>query len=102
MRFDDYWITDKALDFAAKEQGTDKEELISGLSIMAPAILAQFNMPELQEQVSAAISSYLKNPKNIEIKAAPSAPTPIMTFVALASNPASLIEALNVSISANK
>ncbi len=102
IRFDDDGISNKAIDLIAAQQGANREQFIAGLVMMAPAFLAEFNMPELQAQVSKALSTYLNDPNNIEIKAAPTNPTPIMAFVALANNPPALLELLNLDINANQ
>ncbi len=100
--FNDGGITNKAIDYIAVEQGSDRKQFVDGISAMAPAILAEFNAPGLQSQVSEAVSSYLNNPQNFEIKSAPTNPVPLMTFMALASNPPALLAMLNISVMANQ
>ncbi len=100
--FEDYGITGKILDIFAAQQGTTRENMIPGLAMMASAFLAEFNVPELQEQISEAVSAFLSDPKNIEIKIKPTNPAPITSFIVLASDPQALIKLLNVSVSANK
>ncbi len=102
ISFDDYGVTNKTLDFVAAQQGTTRDKMVPGLAMMAPMFLTQFEVPELQKQVSTAISTYLNDPKNIEIKASPQNPTPIMAFVALVNNPPALLALLNVSVLANQ
>jgi hypothetical protein len=102
IRYDDYGITNKILDLLATQQGSKREELVAGFSMMAPMLLASFNVPELQAQVSTAVTSYLNDPKNFEIKTTPANPTPFMAFVALAQTPPALVEALNISVIANQ
>ena len=102
INFDDDGITNKILDMVAAQQGTNKEEMIVGLAMMASIFSAELKMPQLQEQIKTAITTYLNDPKTIEIKANPSEAVPLMTFMALAPNPPALIAALNLSILANQ
>lgn len=100
--FADGGITNKAIDYIAAEQGSDRKQFVDGISAMAPALLAEFNVPDLQAQVGEAVSVYLNDPQNFEIKVAPSNPAPLMAFMALASNPPALLAMINLSIKANQ
>ncbi len=102
ISFEDYGISTKILDLVAAQQGTTRDKMVPGLVMMAPMFLAEFEVPELQEQVSTAVSAYLNDPKNIEIKVKPENSTPIMAFVALVNNPPALLALLNISVLANQ
>lgn len=59
IRFDDASITQKALDYAGSRQGVTGSELAQPLKALVQILMAQLNMPELQNQVSAAVSTCL-------------------------------------------
>ncbi len=48
IRFEDAGITAKALEYAGKQQGVDGKQFAQSLKGMAPMMLAQLNIPELQ------------------------------------------------------
>lgn len=102
VNFEDDGITNKILNLVTAQQGTNKKEMIAGLSMMIPMFLSSFELPELQSQIEEAVDAYLSDPKNIEIKVKPENSTPIMAFVALANNPPALLVLLNISILANQ
>lgn len=102
IRFDDAGITAKALDYAGKQQGVDGKQFAQSLKGMAPMMLAQMNIPELQAQISSALNAYLDDPKSIEVSAAPAQPLPVPQIMGAAmGNPADLAKTLNVQVKAN-
>lgn len=102
IRFEDAGITAKALEYAGKQQGVDGKQFAQSLKGMAPMMLAQLNIPELQTQISTAINAYLDNPKSIEVSATPAQPLPAPQIMGAAmGNPADLVKTLNVQVKAN-
>lgn len=102
IRFDDAGITAKALDYAGKQQGVDGKQFAQSLKGMAPMMLAQLNIPDLQAQISSALNAYLDNPKSIEVSATPAQPLPVPQIMGAAmGNPADLAKTLNVQVKAN-
>ena len=103
IRFDDASITKRLLDYFGKEQGVTGEQFAQSLKGMVPIMMAQLNVPELQNQVSAAVTKFLDDPKNIEIKAAPAAPVaaPMIMGAAMGA-PQTLPQVLGVSVNANQ
>ncbi|MBX5088020.1 hypothetical protein [Rhizobium lentis] len=102
IRFDDASITKKALDYAGSKQGVSGEELAQSLKALVPIMMAQLNMPELQNQVSAAVSTYLDGPKSLTISAAPGKPVPVPMIVGAAMGaPNTVPSVLGVKVSAN-
>ena len=103
IRFDDASITKRVLDYMGKEQGVTGEQFTQSLKGMVPIMMAQLNMPDLQNQVSAAVSKYLDDPKNIEIKAAPASPVaaPMIMGAAMGA-PQTLPQVLGVTVTANQ
>jgi hypothetical protein len=103
LRFDDASITKRVLDYVAKQQGVAADQFTQSLKGMVPIMMAQLNVPDLQTQVSAAVSKYLDDPKNLEIKAAPSSPVaaPMIMGAAMGA-PQTLPKVLGVTVTANQ
>ena len=103
IRFDDDSLTNKILDYVAKQQGMSAKDIANQAKAIVPFGMAQLNNPDLTAQASAAVNTYLDNPKSIEIRAEPSSPVPFATIMAGAmSNPANLTKTLGVSVKANE
>ncbi|WP_064684047.1 hypothetical protein [Rhizobium bangladeshense] len=102
IRFDDASITKKALDYAGAKQGVTGDELAQSLKALVPMMMAQLNMPELQNQISAALNTYLDGPKSLTISAAPEKPVPVPMIVGAAMGaPNTIPTVLGVKVSAN-
>lgn len=78
VRFDDATITKRVLDYIGAQQGVSGDQLAQSLKGMVPLMMAQLNVPELQNQVSTAVNSYLDAPKSLTISAEPASPVPIV------------------------
>lgn len=103
VRFDDASITNKGLDYAAKQAGVDRAGIIAQTKGILPFGLAMLKDPDFSTKVTAAVSAYLDAPKNLEVKAAPAAPVPFALLIATGSTtPEALIKQLNVSVTANQ
>ncbi|MCD2171803.1 hypothetical protein [Rhizobium sp. C4] len=103
IRFDDASITKRLLDYFGKEQGVTGEQFAQSLKGMVPIMIAQLNVPDLQNQVSAAVAKFLDDPKSLEIKAAPASPVaaPMIMGAAMGA-PQTLPQVLGVSVNANQ
>ena len=102
LRFDDASITKKALDYAGSQQGVTGDELAQSLKGLVPVMLAQLNLPELQNQISAAVNTYLDGPKSLTISAAPEKPVPFPMIVGAAMGaPNTIPTVLGVKVTAN-
>ncbi|WP_085025111.1 hypothetical protein [Ensifer aridi] len=102
IRFDDASITKKALDYAGSQQGVTGEQLAQSLKAMVPIMMAQLNVPELQNQVSAAVNAYLDAPKSLTISAKPEKPVPFpMIMGAAMGAPNTIPSVLGVKVTAN-
>ncbi|HTM77058.1 MAG TPA: hypothetical protein VL133_05475, partial [Devosia sp.] len=102
IRYDDASLAGKLLDFYAKAQGIEKAQFVEGLKTMVPQMIAGLGIPELVNLVAPAVSSFLDDPQSLEIKLAPASPTSLLVLMAAASNPASLISALGLTVTANQ
>ncbi|MGO6994611.1 hypothetical protein [Rhizobium leguminosarum] len=102
IRFDDASITQKALDYAGSQQGVTGDQLAQSLKGLVPMMMAQLNMPELQNQVAAAVNTYLDGPKSLTISAAPEKPVPVPMIIGAAMGaPNTIPSVLGVKVTAN-
>lgn len=102
IRFDDASITKRALDYAGQQQGVTGQQLANSLKAMAPMMLAQLNVPELQNAVASAVTAYLDDPKSFTVSAKPSAPVAFpMIMGAAMGAPNTIPQMLGVKVSAN-
>ncbi|MBB3743363.1 hypothetical protein CO662_10545 [Rhizobium anhuiense] len=102
VRFEDASITKRALDYAGSQQNMSGKQMADSLKAMTPIMLAQLNIPELQNAVSAAVNTFLDDPKSLTVKAAPEKPVPFPTIVGAAMGaPNTLPQVLGVKVTAN-
>ncbi|MDB5527084.1 MAG: hypothetical protein JWR51_187 [Devosia sp.] len=102
IRYDDASLAGKLLEFFAQAQGIDKAQMVEGLKAMVPQMIASVGIPELVDLVAPPVSTFLDDPKSLEVDVAPGSPTSLLVLMAAASNPASLITALGVTVTANE
>lgn len=103
ISFDDAGITKRGIDYAAKEQNTTSQQLSQMIKGMAPMMIAQLNLPELQNAVSAAVNTYVDDPKNFTISATPAKPVPFpMIMGAAMGAPNTIPSVLGVTVTANE
>jgi hypothetical protein len=102
IRFEDSSLTKRLLDYFGAEQGVTGEQLAQSIKGLAPLMLAQLDIPELQNQVTAAINTFLDDPKNLTITAEPDKPVPFpMLMGAGMGAPKTLPGVLGVKVTAN-
>ncbi len=102
IRFDDDSLTAKVLGYVAGQQGMKPQDIANQAKAIVPFGMAQLNDPELTQQVSAAVSAYLDNPRSIELAARPASPVPFALIMAGAmSSPQDLTKTLGVRVKAN-
>lgn len=103
ISFADASLTKKVLDVVGAEQGVSGEQMAQSLKGMVPLLIAQLNMPELQNQISQAVNTYLDAPKNIKISAEPASPVPFpMIMGAAMGAPNTIPQVLGVKVTANE
>jgi len=103
IRFDDASLTNKLLDYFANQQGSDRATLTNQVKAVLPLFAGQLRNAAFAAQVSQAVSTYLDNPKSLEIRATPPAPVPVAVLMATGSSqPEKLPDVLNVTVTANK
>jgi hypothetical protein len=102
IRFEDGGITQKALDVAGKRQNASGDQMAQMIKAMTPVVLAQYNIPELQNALSQAVNTYLDNPGSMTITAQPPNPVPFpMILGAGMGAPNTLPGVLGVTVTAN-
>ena len=102
ISFEDASITKKLLDYAGGEQGVSGDQMAQSLKGLVPIMLAQLNMPELQNQIAAAVNTYIDDPKSITISAEPKEPVPFpMIMGAAMGAPNTIPQVLGVTVTAN-
>lgn len=103
ISFADAGITKRGLDYAGAQQGQTGEQMKQMIKGMAPLMLAQLKLGELQNSVTTAINAYLDNPQNITITAEPenAVPFPMIMGAAMGA-PETLPKVLGVTVSANE
>jgi hypothetical protein len=70
---------------------------------LLPFALARIGIPELQQQITDAVSIYLDNPQSLEIKAQPSEAVSFGQIMGSAmADPRSLHKLLGVTVTANQ
>ena len=103
ISFDDASITKKLLDYAGSEQGVTGEQMAQSLKGLVPIMIAQLNMPDLQNQIAAAVNTYLDDPKSLKISAEPKEPVPFpMIMGAAMGAPQTIPQVLGVTVTANQ
>lgn len=103
IQFEDDSVTDKALAYAGKQQGVTADQMRQSVKFMLPLMLGQLGIPALQQQISAAASAYLDNPGSFTITAKPASPVAVPVIMGAAmGDPKSLVDLLNIQISANE
>ena len=102
ISFDDASITKKLLEYAGSEQGVTGEQMAQSLKGLVPIMIAQLNMPDLQNQIAAAVNTYLDDPKSLKISAEPKEPVPFpMIMGAAMGAPQTIPQVLGVTVTAN-
>ncbi|MBB3310870.1 hypothetical protein FHT78_002614 [Rhizobium sp. BK196] len=102
IRFEDASITKRALEYAGSKQNVSGQQMANSLKAMTPIMLAQLNIPELQNAISAAVSTFLDNPKSLTVKATPDKPVAFPMIIGAAMGaPNTVPQMLGVKVSAN-
>ncbi|MEZ5781117.1 MAG: hypothetical protein R3D70_05645 [Rhizobiaceae bacterium] len=103
IRFDDDSLTTKVLDFVANMQGVQPSDIANQAKAIVPIMMAQVIQDQaLIKNVSEALTTFLDDPKSLEINAAPAQPVPFALIAAGAmSAPQELPKTLGVTVTAN-
>ncbi|MBV2142768.1 hypothetical protein KUG47_04545 [Falsochrobactrum sp. TDYN1] len=102
IHFDDDTLTQKLLEYYAKQQGSDAQTLGMQMKMLVPLMATQLKSPEFAQQLAAAADKYFSDPKSLTISASPDQPVTFASIVATASvDPTKLIQLLKLSVDAN-
>lgn len=103
ISFDDSSITSRVLDYVGSEQGMSGRQFAQSLKGMVPIMVAQLNVPDLQNAITEAVNTYLDDPKNLTISAEPEKGVPFPQIIGAAMGaPQTLPKVLGVTVSANE
>lgn len=102
IRYDDASLAGKLLDVLAAQSGTDRAAFVEGLKATLPGMVAQSGIPALTDLVVPPVSAFLDDPQSLEISVKPPQPTSLLVLTAAASNPAGLISAIGLAVTANQ
>jgi hypothetical protein len=101
VRYDEDSLAGKLLDFYAAQSGAERAEFVEGIKAMLPQMIGQFGIPALSDMVVPAVTAFLDNPQSFEVAIKPAQPTSLLVLSAAAANPAGLISALGLAVTAN-
>lgn len=102
LRYEDASLFNKALAYAAAEQGVEPSTLASGLEFMVPMMMSEFGSPELSRMVTGAIEAFVADPQSLTISANPPQPLYFNDFIGVEEDPFALIDILGLTVTANQ
>ncbi len=99
LSFTDRSLTNKLLDYYAKQNNQSREQLVDQLVGALPLALSYLQNPDFQAQVTAAVRDFLQNPRMINISIAPPSPVPATQLLGAAMGaPQTLPQILNLTV----
>lgn len=102
IRYDDAGLAPKLLDLFAAQSGIDRAAFVEAIKPVVPAMMADLNAPALVDLIVPAVNAFLDDPQSFEVAVAPASPTSFLVLAAAAANPAGLIQALGLTVTANQ
>lgn len=102
LRYEDDSLANKLLDLFASQSGAERAQFVEGLKAMVPQMVGQLGVQELTDMVVPAVEAFLDDPQSFEVSVQPATPTTLLVLSAAAANPAGLISALGLDVSANE
>ncbi|MCT7375873.1 hypothetical protein [Chelativorans salis] len=103
LRFTDDSLTGKALDYAAKQQGSKPEDIVAQAKAIIPMQLGPYLGAELTQNLTQAVGTFLENPDNLEISAKPDTPVPFAMLMGAAMGaPEMLVKQIGLTVTANQ
>jgi hypothetical protein len=101
FRFDNSGVVEKLLKMLAEQSGAKPEEVVG--QFMQPILAFLAGNQAFQDKVSAAISTFIKDPKSIAFSATPSQPVPFPAIIgAAAAGPQIIPDMIGANITANQ
>lgn len=102
VRYDDAGLAGRLLDMFAAEAGVERAQFVEMIKTMVPAMVGEAGIPALTNLVVPAVNAFLDDPQSLEVRVAPPSPTSFLVLAAAAANPAGLITALGLTVTANQ
>ena len=102
VRYDDAGLAGKLLDMFAAQAGVDRAQFVESIKPTLPALVGQAGIPALTEMVVPAVNTFLDDPQSFEVTVAPPSPTSMLVLAAAAANPAGLLTAMGLKVTANQ
>jgi hypothetical protein len=102
IRFVDDNFAEKALQFAARKQGTTVEAMTANGGAIIQIGLAQLRAPEFTKSVVDAYNNFIASPGNISLEASPAQPVAVATLMGMMAAPAAALQTLGVKVLANQ
>jgi hypothetical protein len=102
IRYDDAGLAPKVLDLFAAQSGVDRAAFVEAIKPAVPAMLAETGVPALNDLIIPAVNAFLDDPQSFEVAVAPPNPTSFLVLAGAAANPAGLIQALALTVTANE
>lgn len=102
IRFEDAGITKRGFDYAGQTQGTDGAQMAQMVKGMLPILLAQAKLGALQNDITAAVNTYIDDPKALTVAAAPANPVAFPMIVGAAMGaPDTIPTLIGLKVTAN-
>ncbi|WP_182085725.1 hypothetical protein [Aureimonas sp. ME7] len=99
LSFADDSLTNRVLDYFAKQNNQTREQMVSGVLGSLPLALGYLQNPQFQADVTAAVKSFLENPEQLTIAIAPPSAVPVTQIMGAAMGaPQTLPQVLNLSV----
>jgi len=81
IQFVDDSVTNRTLDMMAEQQRADRKTVMDQAQAILLSQLMLFNNPQLIEQASEAVSTFLADPQNLAVAAEPAEPLPLAVAI---------------------
>ncbi|HWK64972.1 MAG TPA: hypothetical protein VNS34_08525 [Rhizobiaceae bacterium] len=104
IRLEDASLTGKMIDYLAGAQKVTQSDVVNQAKGLLPFLVARLDDAKLTAQTTAAVSTYLDDPRSIEVTAQPANPVPFSQIMAAAVSQSlkDLVKILGVSVKANQ
>lgn len=102
VRYDDASLASKLIEFFAAQSGVDAAQFKEIVKTMVPEMVGQAGIPALTDLVVPAANTFLDDPQSFQVTVQPATPTTLLVLSAAAANPAGLISALGLTVTANQ
>jgi hypothetical protein len=102
VRFEDRSLTRKVMSIFSTQRGMDEPSLIANAALAVQLGQSDLRMQIFNQQLNAAVRSFLSAPRSFSIRTQPSKPVQLGSFLAnLDEDPGSVVPMLNPSVWAN-